>query len=82
MIGRTKWEINLLRLQCNGVLIDILTSDYVTSSLPHSPCILTERGMALHRAIATVTAKPADAVGSRIAVGLRPVKGRIYCVSG
>jgi alpha-D-ribose 1-methylphosphonate 5-triphosphate diphosphatase len=44
-------------------LLDILTSDYVPSSLRHAACILAQRGMPLHESIAIVTARPADAAG-------------------
>lgn len=44
-------------------LLDILTSDYVPSSLLHAPFLMAKCGMPLHQAIAMVTEKPADAVG-------------------
>jgi alpha-D-ribose 1-methylphosphonate 5-triphosphate diphosphatase len=56
-------------------LLDILTSDYVPSSLLHAPFILADRGLPLADAVGMVTSKPADALAlgdrGRIATGLR-----------
>jgi alpha-D-ribose 1-methylphosphonate 5-triphosphate diphosphatase len=67
-------------------LLDILTSDYVPSSLLHAPFILAERGMPLAKAVATVTAEPAATLNltdrGRIAEGLRADLVRVRLVDG
>ena len=67
-------------------LLDILTSDYVPSSLLHAPFILADKGLPLADAIAMVTSKPADALGladrGRIAPGLRADLVRVRLVDG
>ena len=67
-------------------LLDILTSDYVPSSLLHAPFILASRGMPLETAVAKVTANPARAIGfadrGRIAPGLRADLLRVRLVDG
>jgi alpha-D-ribose 1-methylphosphonate 5-triphosphate diphosphatase len=67
-------------------LLDILTSDYVPSSLLHAPFILADKGLPLADAIATVTWKPGDALGltdrGRIAPGLRADLVRVRVVDG
>ena len=67
-------------------LLDLLTSDYVPASLLHAPFILADRGMALHEAIAKVTANPADSIGmsdrGRLKPGLRADLLRVRLVGG
>ncbi|GLS34939.1 hypothetical protein GCM10010869_05270 [Mesorhizobium tianshanense] len=67
-------------------LLDILTSDYVPSSLLQAPFVLAERGVLLHDAIAMVTARPADALRftdrGRISPGLRADLLRVKLVDG
>lgn len=67
-------------------LLDILTSDYVPSSLLHAPFILAGNGMALPEAVAIVTSKPADALNltdrGRLSTGLRADLVRVRLVDG
>ncbi len=67
-------------------LLDILTSDYVPTSLLQAPFILAARGMPIPAAIRLVTAEPADALGffdrGRIAPGLRADLVRLSLVGG
>ena len=68
-------------------LLDIVTSDYAPYSLLHAPFVLAANGVVpLHRAIALVTAGPADAVGlhdrGRIDVGRRADLVRVRVVDG
>ncbi len=67
-------------------LLDILTSDYVPTSLLQAPFILARRGIPLPAAIGLVTAQPADALGfadrGRIAPGLRADLVRLSLVGG
>ena len=67
-------------------LLDILTSDYVPTSLLQAPFILARRGMPLPEAIGLVTGKAADAVGfrdrGRIAPGLRADLVRLSLIDG
>jgi alpha-D-ribose 1-methylphosphonate 5-triphosphate diphosphatase len=67
-------------------LLDILTSDYVPSSLLHAAFLLAERGLGLPAAVATVTSKPAKLLGftdrGRIAPGLRADLLRVRVVDG
>jgi alpha-D-ribose 1-methylphosphonate 5-triphosphate diphosphatase len=67
-------------------LLDVLTSDYVPSSLLHAPFILAGRGMPLADAIAMVTSRPADALNladrGRIAPGLRADLVRVRIIDG
>ncbi|PSH56533.1 phosphonate metabolism protein PhnM [Phyllobacterium sophorae] len=67
-------------------LLDILTSDYVPSSLLQAPFMLADRGVPLHSAVAMVTATPANAMGfsdrGRVAPGLRADLVRIRLVDG
>jgi len=56
-------------------LLDILSSDYVPSSLLHGAFLLQEHGYSLPQAIATVSRTPAQKIGmtdrGEIAIGLR-----------
>ena len=56
-------------------LVDILSSDYVPSSLLHGAFLLQESGYSLPRSIATVSRHPAQQIGltdrGEVAVGLR-----------
>jgi alpha-D-ribose 1-methylphosphonate 5-triphosphate diphosphatase len=67
-------------------LLDILTSDYVPSSLLHAPFILAARGLPLHQAVAMVTSAPAEALDmadrGRIAEGLRADLVRVRLIDG
>lgn len=64
-------------------LLDVLSSDYIPLSLIHAPFVLADTidAISLPRAIAMVTANPADAVGltdrGRIKPGLRADLARI-----
>lgn len=72
--GSHSGNVSALELANEG-LLDILTSDYVPGSLLHAAFKLADCGFDLARAVAMVTASPADAVGftdrGRIASGLR-----------
>ncbi len=67
-------------------LLDVLTSDYVPSSLLHAAFLLAERTGDLPAGIATVTSAPARLVGlddrGRIAPGLRADLLRVSLVDG
>jgi alpha-D-ribose 1-methylphosphonate 5-triphosphate diphosphatase len=67
-------------------LLDVLTSDYVPTSLLHAAFVIAGRGVALHEAVAKVTATPADILGfadrGRIAPGLRADLLRVRLVDG
>ncbi|MBZ9935216.1 alpha-D-ribose 1-methylphosphonate 5-triphosphate diphosphatase [Mesorhizobium sp. BR1-1-16] len=67
-------------------LLDILTSDYVPTSLLQAPFILAARGMPIPEAIGLVTSKVADAAGfadrGRIVPGLRADLVRVSLVGG
>lgn len=67
-------------------LLDVLTSDYVPSSLLHAPFILADKGLPLNETVAMVTAKPADALGmsdrGRLADGLRADLVRVRMIDG
>lgn len=56
------------------------------ASLLHAPCILADRGMPLHEAIAKFTANPARAIGmtdrGRLATGLRADLLRVRLIGG
>lgn len=86
VLGRShSGNVSATELADHG-LLDILTSDYVPSSLMHAPFILAERGMPLADAIAMVTSKPADALNlgdrGRIASGLRADLVRVRIIDG
>lgn len=78
-------NVSAMELAGEG-LVDILSSDYAPASLLLAAFKLAEQAEPydLPRAIATVTANPADSVGlrdrGRIAVGLRADIARIYHV--
>ncbi len=67
-------------------LLDILTSDYVPASMLHAAFILADRGMALHDAVAMVSARPATVLGfadrGRVEAGLRADLLRVRIVDG
>jgi alpha-D-ribose 1-methylphosphonate 5-triphosphate diphosphatase len=72
--GSHSGNVSAMELASEG-LLDILTSDYVPSSMLHAAFLLAERGYPLHTTIASVTSKPADVLGladrGRIEPGLR-----------
>ncbi len=74
--GSHSGNVSALDLARRG-LLDVLSSDYVPSSLLHGALMIAERAenIDLPRAIATVTAAPAEAAGlsdrGSIAVGMR-----------
>ena len=78
-------NVSAMEMAAEG-LVDILSSDYAPASLMLAAFKLAEECPAydLPRAIATVTANPADAVGltdrGRIATGLRADLARVYHV--
>jgi alpha-D-ribose 1-methylphosphonate 5-triphosphate diphosphatase len=56
-------NVSALDLAADG-LVDILSSDYMPASLLQAPFVMAQRlGMPLHKALATVTANPARALG-------------------
>lgn len=67
-------------------LLDILSSDYVPSSLLHAAFLLQQDGYTLPQAIATVTRRPAQIIGladrGEIADGLRADFIRVRLVRG
>jgi alpha-D-ribose 1-methylphosphonate 5-triphosphate diphosphatase len=67
-------------------LLDILTSDYVPASMLQAAFILANRGMALHDAVAMVSARPAGVLGftdrGRVEAGLRADLLRVRMVDG
>jgi alpha-D-ribose 1-methylphosphonate 5-triphosphate diphosphatase len=85
--GSHSGNISARDLARNG-LLDILSSDYVPSSLLHGAFILAEAGtgIELPGAIATVTSTPARSVGltdrGRIGVGLRADLVRVRLAGG
>jgi alpha-D-ribose 1-methylphosphonate 5-triphosphate diphosphatase len=78
-------NVSALDLNAAG-LLDVLTSDYVPTSLLHAAFIIAARGVPLHEAIAKVTSTPADILGfadrGRIAPGLRADLLRVRLVDG
>ena len=78
-------NVSALDLNAAG-LLDVLTSDYVPSSLLHAAFIIADKGVPLHDAIAKVTSTPADVLGfadrGRIAPGLRADLLRVRLVDG
>jgi alpha-D-ribose 1-methylphosphonate 5-triphosphate diphosphatase len=72
--GSHSGNVSAMELASEG-LLDILTSDYVPSSMLHAAFLLANRGYPLHTTIASVTSKPADVLGladrGRIEPGLR-----------
>jgi len=86
VLGRShSGNVSALDLSAAG-LLDVLTSDYVPTSLLHAAFILSERGVPLHEAVAKVTATPADVLGfadrGRIAPGLRADLLRVRLIDG
>ena len=83
--GSHSGNVSALHLAEAG-LLDILTSDYVPSSLLHAAFLLGERSGDLPDALATVTAGPAALLGladrGRIAPGLRADLLLVRVVSG
>ena len=83
--GSHSGNVSALQLAEAG-LLDILTSDYVPSSLLHAVFRLGERSGDLPAALATVTAGPAALLGladrGRIAPGLRADLLLVRLVSG
>jgi len=78
-------NVSALDLNAAG-LLDVLTSDYVPTSLLHAAFIIADKGVPLHQAIAKVTSTPADVIGfadrGRIAPGLRADLLRVRLVDG
>lgn len=83
--GSHSGNVSALELASQG-LLDVLTSDYVPGSLLHAAFVLSEQGMDLPAAIATVTTNPAEMIGladrGRIAEGLRADLLRVRLVDG
>jgi alpha-D-ribose 1-methylphosphonate 5-triphosphate diphosphatase len=83
--GSHSGNVGALELAEAG-LLDVLTSDYVPSSLLHASFVLAERTGNLPAAIATVTSSPAAMSGfadrGRIAPGLRADLLRVRVVDG
>jgi alpha-D-ribose 1-methylphosphonate 5-triphosphate diphosphatase len=83
--GSHSGNVSAMELAGEG-LLDILTSDYVPSSMLHAAFLLADRGYPLHNTIASVTSKPADVLGladrGRIAPGLRADLLRVRLVDG
>jgi len=67
-------------------LLDILSSDYVPTSLLHAAFLLQEDGYSLPKALATVSRNPAQVIGlqdrGEIAAGLRADLVRVRMVDG
>ncbi|MDB5528224.1 MAG: phosphonate metabolism protein [Devosia sp.] len=83
--GSHSGNVSALALADEG-LLDILTSDYVPASMLQAAFILANRGLAMHDAVAMVSARPAAALGfadrGRIETGLRADLLRVRVVDG
>jgi alpha-D-ribose 1-methylphosphonate 5-triphosphate diphosphatase len=83
--GSHSGNVSAMELASEG-LLDILTSDYVPSSMLHAAFLLADQGYPLHNTIASATSKPADVLGladrGRIEPGLRADLLRVRLVDG
>jgi alpha-D-ribose 1-methylphosphonate 5-triphosphate diphosphatase len=86
--GRSSYGNVTARALAEDGLLDLISSDYVPASLLHAAFVLGTgvAGWTLARAIAAVTANPADAAGladrGRLAPGLRADLIRVRVVDG